>query len=188
VSEIVELSGEHWCRRFPGSSSTATLVRPFRRGVQRFIGALERAGARVSIASTYRPPERAYLMHWAWKLAHGEVQPADVPDHPGVPIEWDHGDPVRSRSAALDMVDGYRMAYGAALASRHTEGLAVDMRIAIERPLALVDADGVTHGVEVDPTPHDNPAIIAVGATYGVHRLRSEGHRSDPPHWSSDGR
>lgn len=179
----LELSGELWCTRYPGSASTATLVRPFRSGVQRFITALERAGARVSIAATYRPPERAYLMHYAWAIANAYIVPSNVPDLPGVAIEWDHGDLVRSRSAALDMVDGYRMAHDAALQSRHTEGRAIDMSIGWNERIEVVDGAGGTVTLDPDPTPHDNLALRAIGRTYGVVKLPS-----DPPHWSDDGR
>lgn len=70
-----KLSGADWVREFPGSSSTADLSMQFCPGVERFIKALKKAGARVNISATLRPPERAYLMHWAWMLSNKKVTP-----------------------------------------------------------------------------------------------------------------
>jgi hypothetical protein len=91
--------------------------------------ALADAGANVTIAATFRPPERAYLMHFAWEIAHGNISPRDVPAMAGVAIEWVHSNAAASRAAAQEMVDGYGMAFIAALRSRHTEGRAIDMSI-----------------------------------------------------------
>lgn len=86
-----ELSGADWCARFPGSSSTDDLDGDFKTGVKLFISALKQAGSSVSIAATYRPPARAYLMHWSWMIANGKSEAADVPAKAGENINWDHG-------------------------------------------------------------------------------------------------
>jgi hypothetical protein len=54
-----QLSGPIWVNRFPTSVSTADLTRAFGSAVDNFIAALHAGGARVSIAATLRPPERA---------------------------------------------------------------------------------------------------------------------------------
>lgn len=59
-----ELSGVAWVNKFQDKTSTQTLSYPFRTNVEQFLSALKQAGARVTIAATLRPPERAYLMHW----------------------------------------------------------------------------------------------------------------------------
>ncbi|EGT4328310.1 peptidoglycan-binding domain-containing protein, partial [Cronobacter sakazakii] len=86
-----ELSGAAWVNKFQGSASTETLSYPFRTNVEQFLAALRQAGAVVTIAATLRPPERAYLMHWCWKISRGLVKASDVPPMAGVDIEWDHG-------------------------------------------------------------------------------------------------
>ena len=74
-----ELSGPAWVQRFPGSKSPDDLRGNFKTAVQAFLKALSDAGVSVTIRATFRPPERAYLMHYAWAIAHGEISPRDVP-------------------------------------------------------------------------------------------------------------
>jgi len=105
-----EPSGLPWCARFPGSKSVSDLAEPFRSSVQRFLGALH-AGtppATVAINATVRPPERAYLMHYAWLIAHGQIAPNAVPPMRGVDIVWNHASAVPAADA---MVHGYGMAF-----------------------------------------------------------------------------
>lgn len=86
-----EKSGLQWVGRFLPSTSTADLIQPFRTDVDDFIAALRAGGARVIISTTYRPPERVYLMHWSYKIAHG-TDPSSVPAMDGVDIDWEHLD------------------------------------------------------------------------------------------------
>ena len=64
-----EPSGPAWVARFPGSASPDDCIEPFRSSLKAFLAALAAAGAQVDIAATFRPSERAYLMHWSWKIA-----------------------------------------------------------------------------------------------------------------------
>ena len=57
-----ELSGKQWVVRFPDSKTTNALAADFRPGCEGFIAAMRTAGATVTVSSTRRPPERAYLM------------------------------------------------------------------------------------------------------------------------------
>ncbi|MDR6202504.1 hypothetical protein [Paraburkholderia graminis] len=116
-----ELSGPAWVARFPDSRSTAQLERTFKTGVDAFIASMTAAGASVSVNPTYRPVERAYLMHYAYAIATGEVSPKDVPAQQGVDIQWDHGDLAASKAAAQQMVDVYGIVKEPSLHSRHTE-------------------------------------------------------------------
>jgi hypothetical protein len=59
-----EPSGPQWCARFPTSASPDDLLPDFRDRVLAFISATKHGGAAISIGATYRPPQRAYLMHW----------------------------------------------------------------------------------------------------------------------------
>ena len=92
-------------------------------------------------------------------IAKAKQDPASVPSMPGVEIQWDLGDPSKTRAASKAMMQGYGIVYPAALVSRHTQRLAIDMTVA--------------------PMPAD---AIQMGAAFGVIKLVD-----DPPHWSSDG-
>lgn len=177
-----ELSGPEWIHRFPTSTQTSELHSPFRENTESFISALEAAGATVHISATFRPPERAFLMHPCAKIADGLEHPANVPTFAGVNIEWIHRDThgqidlPRSRQAARAMKNGYGIVYPPALASRHTEGRAIDMTISnhINRT--------VRNGLGQDITITSSGTLYLIGATYNVRKLLS-----DPPHWSDDG-
>src|SRR5260370_386030 len=71
----MSLSGAQWVNQFPTSASTDTLVQPLRGNVNRFIAALNAAGAPVHISATLRPPRRAYLMHYSYRIAHQGLNP-----------------------------------------------------------------------------------------------------------------
>lgn len=171
-----EKSGAHWVSRFPGSTSLNDLDPVFKTKAETFIDAIKAAGGSVSIAATYRPRERAYLMHYASKIALGKIRAEKVPAMDGVSIDWVHNTDDASKTAALAMAKGYTIVYPPALISRHTERAAVDMRITGIVGKKLKNASG--EGVEIKKLSDLN----AVGATYGVHKLVS-----DPPHWSDNG-
>jgi len=92
---------------FPGSASADDLNEPFRQNFYEFFVAMERAGCNMTISSTYRPPERAYLMHFSWRIYFEHLNATKIPDRPGVDIEWDHGDSKASKKAAEDMRKGF---------------------------------------------------------------------------------
>lgn len=170
-------SGAPWCLQFPTSTSLADLVPPFRSAALAFVQSLRTAGASVSIAATYRPPERAYLMHWSCMIGGGGQDPAAVPSMHGVSIDWTHGGNIAAaRAAAREMMQGYEIKFPAALVSRHTQGLAIDMSIAFQGSISVRDKSGELKNVaaQVD--------LYSIGASYGVHKLIV-----DLPHWSSDG-
>ncbi len=176
-------SGASWVAHYPTSSSTDTLHEPFKGHVESFIQILRAAGATVSISATYRPPERAYLMHYAWQIAHGQIAYGHYPttDPFGIGINWDHGSAAASQAAAQAMVDGYSMQHIAALQSRHTQGRAIDMTIT-NLPQTLTLPDGTTAHLG-GGNGQTNSALWQVGAAhFSIHKLAS-----DPPHWSDDG-
>lgn len=182
------VSGADWVKQFPPSREVEDLASPFRENMKAFLGALTDAGATVSIATTFRPPERAYLMHYAYRIARERLDPRQVPARQGVDIEWVHRkangevDLIASRNAAEDMVDAYGIVYRPALNSQHTRGEAIDMTISWRGTLSIVDASGKIVAIKGTPRNGKNALLHAVGETYGVKKLNS-----DPPHWSSDG-
>jgi hypothetical protein len=169
--------------------STDNLAAPFKDNAIAFLAALSAAGANVSIGSTYRSPERAYLMHYAWLVGHGTQDPTTVPAMDGVDICWLHrdaeGNPDTAGSvgAAKQMYVAFHMAHPAVLQSRHTEGLAIDMTINWTGDLTITGADGKE--VTIDSTPRTgdgNTDLQKVGSGFGVQKLTT-----DAPHWSDDG-
>lgn len=173
-----ETSGAQWCARFPTSKLVTDLAQAFQGDVHNFIQRIVEAKGSVDVAATYRPKERAYLMHWAWEIARNGVDPASVPAMDGVEIIWDHDG---AGAAAEAMVEGYEMAHEAVLESRHTQRLAIDMKIHIPDGAIVMDAQGkphVFHGAGDGP----DSRTVAIGRTFGVIKLAS-----DPPHWSVDG-
>ena len=176
------LSGAVWVRSFPTSTSTTDLTATFAASVNRFVAALKAGGASVSIAATLRPPERAFLMHYSYKVARAHLDPSTVPAMTGVDIDWVHRDAkgavnlAASRAAASQMVSGYGIVYAPALVSRHSQGRALDMNISNYLSKSFTDASGVATVVK------NAAGLHALGATYGVIKLVS-----DPPHWSDDG-
>lgn len=171
-----ELSGAQWVDRFPGSASTSELTSNFRAKVDKFIAAINAAGGSVSISATYRPKERAYLMHYSSAIANEDIAADKVPVMSGVEINWVHPTPEASVSAATRMATKYGIAYPPVLVSRHSDKTAIDMTISGMIGKKISKADGIS--VEIKKLSDLN----AVGDTYGVIKLVS-----DPPHWSEDG-
>jgi hypothetical protein len=185
-----ELSGLQWVDRFPGSRSTEDLRQPFQGQVEQFLRSLANAGAAVTIHSTYRPSERQYLMHWAWRIARERHLQGEgtVPALAGVDIQWHwrdgQGRRLRGASteAANQMVNGYGLRFRPALISRHAQRRAIDMSITWEDTLHLVDHRGLPRPIANLPRDGHNPVLHAVGGTHGVFKLVT-----DCPHWSDDG-
>jgi hypothetical protein len=180
---MAEASGRHWCERFPGSQSPEDLTPDWRGRVYAFLSALQRAGASVNITATYRPPERAYLMHWCWMIANLSQAPGAVPPMAGVDIDWTHhGDSRAARAAADAMVEAFDLEYAPSLNSRHTLRRAIDMTICWHDRLSIRDFDGNLHYILGEPQDGTNAELIKIGASFGVIKLIS-----DRPHWSDDG-
>lgn len=178
----LEASGSQWVARFPTSTSLADLTPTFSKAVTSFIAAIKAAGGSVTISATYRPPERAYLMHYAWAIAKNGVSPVGIEKKAGVDIDWAHldtsgkSDNKAAVAAAAAMVKGYGMAHIAVLVSRHTQKRAIDMTISGIVGKSVNDAAG--KAVTINSLKDLNP----VGKTYGAIKLVS-----DAPHWSDDG-
>jgi hypothetical protein len=184
--ESLELSGTEWVAKFQGSNSLEDLDSSFREKVRKFIDALHSAGAIVNITSTFRPPERAYLMHWSWRIVKEGYDPCKVPPKGGVNINWWHGALQKSKQAAQDMVNGYSIVAKPSLTSRHTQHKAMDTNISWQGNLGIKQADGTEKTITTTPRDHTNSSLIEVGKTYGVIHYSPVG--KDKVHWSTDGR
>ena len=180
-----QLSGAAWWRAnqaaFPNSAEVSALEPAFAARVTAFLGALRTAGASVEVSATRRNKIRAYLMHYSWRVAKGDVRPAEVPGEPGCSIVWNHGDDARSLRGAKEMVDLFGIVFQPSLTSRHILGLAIDMTIDWAGAVKVRNAAG--NEVSLSSTSDGtNTALHGVGASYGVFKLVS-----DPPHWSDNG-
>jgi hypothetical protein len=179
----MEPSGPQWCERYPGSNSPDSLVPGFAGRVWAFISAMRRGGAHVVVDATYRPLERAYLMHWCWMIANEGQDPGRVPAMPGVAIDWTHdGNAAQACAAARAMAKAYDLQHEPSLTSRHIQRRAIDMTIGWDDALSIYDFVGNLEHIASVPRSGMNPQLIAVGASFGIIKLLS-----DPPHWSNDG-
>ena len=178
VTMTKEPSGPQWVNRFPNSSSISDLTPAFSASVNSFIQAIRNAGGSVRVSATYRPEERAYLMHYSWKIAREGMDPALVPEKDKVNIDWTHkGNHDAAVAAAAEMVNGYEIVFRPALTSRHIQKRAIDMTIT-----GIINKSmNNSAGVQILITSQS--VLYEVGATYGVYKLVT-----DPPHWSDDGR
>lgn len=180
-------SGPAWVEKFPTSVSVDDLVAPFKENTRAFLKALADAGATVEISATFRPPERAFLMHYAYRIARQGLDPAAVPVNAKIDIDWVHRtasgkvDLAASRNAAEEMVQAYGIVYKPALNSNHTLGLAIDMTISWEGSLTIALASGQKTTIDSGPRTGQNSHLHEVGKSYQVLKMVS-----DPPHWSYD--
>jgi hypothetical protein len=180
------LSGAAWFRaneaRFPNSDRISDLAPAFAVQVDSFVSMLKRASATVRVSSTRRNRNRAWLMHYAWMVAHGQIKPDAVPANAEVEIHWDHGDARASRKAAQAMVNLFHIRFKPSLTSNHIDGTAIDMTISWDQAIDVTDASGKATRIDQPRSGNSNDDLHKVGATYGVRKLAT-----DPPHWSADG-
>ncbi|NEW05753.1 hypothetical protein GK047_06935 [Paenibacillus sp. SYP-B3998] len=176
------VSGKRWVQEFPGSSSVSDLSSTFKPKVEKFVKAMKDAGISVTINATLRPKERAYLMHYSFKIANGQISPKNVPALAGVNITWLHSQDdasfTKSKAGAKEMVSAYGIVAAPALDSDHIRGNAIDMNSPVTKSTTIKKADGTNTTI----TSYDG--LVAVGKTYGVYHLLPVA--SDPVHWSSD--
>jgi hypothetical protein len=184
------LSGPEWAKKYPGSSDPDDCVGEFRDNLNAFVKALQTGKAKVQISSTLRPPQRAFLMHHAFKVANGTEDPRQVPKMAVLLIDWVHrdakGEPdiPASRAAAKQMVEAFGIVAEPALVSRHTQGRAVDMDISWQGVLKISPKGGDPIAIESTPRNGENKDLQQIGASYGVIKAAFTG---DKPHWSDDG-
>lgn len=190
TSNSSQLSGETWWRanqrKYRNRTGLEYLNGRFKGNTTRFVIALRKAGATVSIGSTLRHKTRAHLMHYSWQVSKGKVRARDVPSLSGLSIEWDHGDEATSRKAAGVMKRLFNMAYYASLTSNHIRGHAVDMTISWKGNLIIKKVPGRSQPTTIVSGPRSgagNRELHRIGREFGVLKLLK-----DKPHWSQNGR
>jgi len=191
-SKPKNLSGREWFRnnqsKYPTSKNLSKLKLGFQSKVNSFVKALKDAGATVTVTVTSRDKKRAEVMNRAWRIMKGQLDPTCVPSIPVVDIEWDHGDKDRSKSAARELAQAFRI-HTNTLApspnSRHVTGEAVDLDIKWSGDLRIKDAKGKTVVIKIGMQDGTNRELHKVGASYGVKKLTK---KNDAIHWSTDGK
>jgi hypothetical protein len=148
---------------------------------QRFNWAVIRGDVRENRCWTFRPKERVYLMHWAWSVSKGAVNPAFVPSMPGVAIRWEHQTLAKAKAAARQMVTASGMVQIAALNSRHTDHRAIDMTLSWSGNLSIKRSDGSTKTIAGQPRNGGNRELsllseLATGSS-SSSRTRRIGRR-----------
>lgn len=194
------LSGAHWRKiaddkGWKNSTDIEALSDAFKPKVKEFIQALKEAKKKNSslkfpISTTKRHEVRAWLMHWAWEISKGKSPPTNDPHSTG--IIWDHGTSAKTKKAAEQMKKAFKMAYPAALDSRHISGNAIDITITwsgnleimnkVDPKPIIINNEPRHGGKEGAANPGGNTKLHEVGGTYGVKKLVK-----DPPHWSDTG-
>jgi Putative peptidoglycan binding domain len=179
------------------SKATADLEEPFKTNFGIFKEMLEDAGAVCNVTLTKRSDKRAYLCHWAWKIAKGDRKSAEIPPMEGVDIDWVHKDDegkpdeAKSKKAAEDMaaafgVDALRRP--PLLTDHYVRGQSADMTVTWAGTITLyrlrkhsaalvaslaalkVSADSVTENVTSNPKDASNPDLIRIARSYKVYR------------------
>ena len=182
-------SGAGWVDRFPIGEELRDLDSNFVNDVREFIKMLEEGGANVEVLSTCTPPERAYLMHWAWRIAKEGFDPRNVPYMDGVDIRWWQDDVTASREAAWEMVHGYEIADLKApppLTSAYTEGQAIALQIRWRGELTIHRDKPDEQTITDAPWDATNPAVIALAESCGLEYLLTV-EDSDEVHWVMEG-
>jgi hypothetical protein len=167
-------SGSYWVdwanSNAKNSTSTDDLVDPFKTNAEAFIKALEDAGAKVVVTSTYRDSKRAYLFHWSWKIALGKAKAKYATPMTGVDIEWNHDNDFQSKTGAQEMVTGFDLAVppnsnvAPSLHSNHTPRKAIDMKITWNGTIKVARKDGTPVDVPFVSDPNKNTLLHNVGA------------------------
>ena len=178
-----------WTKHFRADNRIVALNQPFRGKVARFVAALRAAGATVTITNVYRPQPRAYLMHYAWRVAYGRgngryshLDPPAVPKYNGsekVPICWSipglNGAYSRQLSikAARELTTAYGIVagHGAAYPTNHSGRTALDMNISWSGNLRVRGGPGAPF----------NDAIVTIPAGGSYWIVNGSGIRNVTP-------
>jgi hypothetical protein len=171
--DATKLSGAHWKAtadaKWADSDSLDTLNAPFKASMDKFLEMLTANNITTGEYTTKRPEERAYLLHFSVEVKNGTTAPKDVPKKDGVDIVWDHTDDAKSKKAAGEMVDAFKIVGPAALVSNHIAGNAIDMKFDFTK--MVKDKDGnytITYkkdGKDVTRTLKiDDEAVLGVAA------------------------
>jgi len=172
-------SGKKWWTankdktKYSYSSSISDLETIFQERVKAFKKAVTDAGASISIDTTLRSKNRAYVLHSAYKIAKGLVDADKVVARTGVDITWVHGTKGASKTGAQEIITAANVAYKPNMTSNHLKGKAIDWTITWTGTLKIKNKDGAEVEISSEPkhrglgkTHNGNTDLHAVGKTY----------------------
>ncbi|HWN66614.1 MAG TPA: pesticin C-terminus-like muramidase [Haliangium sp.] len=186
-----ERSGAQWVRiananGWSNTTAFSALDASWGPRAEAFVNGLRAAGASVRITAGLRHPNRAFLMHYAWGVAHGQYTPAQANAAcrgRGIDIQWDHGNAAASRAAAQALVSAFGLVHQASITSNHVRGLAIDMEIS-GLP-ASITFNGQTYSTRRGASGSAAASSVApIGRANGVIWFGA----GDYVHWSQNGR
>lgn len=186
-----QLSGANWVQiantsGWVNSTDFAALDSSWGPSAQAFVDGLRSAGATVRVTSGLRHPNRAFLMHFAWGVAHGQYTPAQANARcqaQGIDINWDHGNLAASKAAAQALVGAFGLVRQASITSNHIHGKAMDIKIS-NLP-GSINMNGKTYTTQRGASNQSAAASVApIGNDMGVKWFGS----GDWVHWSHNGR
>lgn len=196
--EGTTLSGAAWAREFRDTGTLEKLEDTFEANVRRFINALSEAGISRSIFSTFRPPQRSYMMRWSYLIYKNQYaldKDPKIPDYTfpralkgtggdtpesKLPLNicWYHTDEAgnlsigKSKTAAKELLAALgvdpRLTTAPAFPSKHNYGNAIDMDVRWTGEKRLRAANGTLVRLASTPKHSLNPSLWRVAATYNV--------------------
>ncbi|PUE62060.1 hypothetical protein B9Z36_01755 [Limnohabitans sp. Rim8] len=200
-----EKSGVSWVAKFPASTDLGMLEAAFGKDLQAFINAMKEGGIGVNISTTYRPPERSYLMYWCQQIADGiisadKVKPF-VPEVDGdgpVNIDWAHlgndGKPdlEAAKKAAEQMRSKFQIGTNSVAKPYHSNH---NFRKAKAVDMTLSPKWGIGKSVEMKDGEErkisNKGHLFDIGESYGVvhfdRRPNQVKKSQDDVHWSRTG-
>ncbi len=200
-----EKSGVAWVAKFPASTDIGMLEAEFGKDLQAFIAALKEGGVTVRITTTYRPPQRSYLMYWAKQISDGAISPEKVtpfvPEVAGderIDIDWAHldedGNPdlEAAKKAAKEMRIAFQTGNNEVAKPYHSnhnfrKAQAVDMRLF--PPWGIGKTVRERGGDE--KTISEKGDLFRIAQTYGIVHFDLRPNQSIPKmddvHWSRTG-
>ncbi len=176
AAALAILSGPDWwvrhAERHDDSDEMHELRPAFDRQLRDMIAALRRGGATVVVRSTRHDAARAYIGHWAWQVANGTTSARHVPEQPGAPIIWDHGDELGSRFAAREMLNAEAIETLPPLESAHIDGNAAELTIDWSGTIRVFDAYGMPHRLDWPRRADVNPELRRIARSFGIAKDR----------------
>lgn len=166
-------SGDWWVRnadRYGDSLELSDLSPGFELRLRDLIAALRRGGATVVVRTTRHNAARAHIAHWAWRVAEGMTAPRHVPDHPGVPVLWDHGEEPRSRLGARYMLTAMGVESLVPVESAQIDGMAVELSIDWSGAIRVIDAHGTPHMLDRPRRAATNLDLHRIARSFGVNK------------------
>jgi hypothetical protein len=187
-----EVSGVNWIWRTDPTQTLESLEPGFRAKVEALMKACEDGGRPLKIPPLAgRPPERHYLMFWAWQIGREGYRRRDNPKppaFPGMDIDWFWSHPQASDDtryaeaflvpyyvgAALQMVDTFGLARQPKKTCKLAEGKAcgLEWQSGTSQDAVIKGPDGT--GFHFHANRQEPEVLDALAASYGLHPVAAK--------------